>query len=241
MADTPLFYLPRIPENRGDIYLPDDTARHIAQVLRMHAGDEIMLTNGTGVLAAAVLTVVEKKRVQVRITQLDNIDVPAQTLHLAVGFTKNTSRNEWLLEKATELGVSRITPLITARGYRERIKPERWNAILVSAMLQSKQSWLPSLDAPMPFSDAVALGSRQMLIAHCMDDHEIPRIPIKNALKPGTDTLILIGPEGDFTPAEVTLATASGAIPVSIGGNRLRTETAALTAITSFYLTNNAV
>jgi 16S rRNA (uracil1498-N3)-methyltransferase len=241
MADTPQFYLPQLTDKAGDITLPEDTARHIAQVLRMQAGEEILLTNGNGTLAAATLASVEKKRVGARIVNIDRVSAPKQQLHLAVAFTKNTSRNEWLLEKATELGVNRITPLITARGYRERIKPERWNAILVSAMLQSKQSWLPKLDPPMALVDAIAIKGEQMLIAHCMEDQETPRTPIMAAMTGGINTLILIGPEGDFTPAEVTLATAAGAIPVSIGGNRLRTETAALTAIINFYLINNAL
>src|SRR5215216_5747517 len=114
MADTPLFYLPQLTENKGDIALPEDTARHIAQVLRMQAGEEILLTNGIGVQAVATLTRVEKKRVGVRIANIDHMFTPAQILDLAVGFTKNASRNEWLLEKATELGVRRITPLVTA-------------------------------------------------------------------------------------------------------------------------------
>jgi 16S rRNA (uracil1498-N3)-methyltransferase len=241
MADTPQFYLPQLTDKAEDITLPEDTARHIAQVLRMQAGEEILLTNGNGILGAAVLASVEKKRVGARLVNIHHVSTPNQQLHLAVAFTKNTSRNEWLLEKATELGVNRITPLITARGYRERIKPERWNAILVSAMLQSKQSWLPKLDPPMALADAIAIKPDQMLIAHCMEDQEMPRTPIMAAMKGGINTLILIGPEGDFTPAEVTLATAAGAVPVSIGGNRLRTETAALTAITNFYLINNAL
>ena len=109
-------------------------------------------------------------------------------------------------------------------------------------MLQSKQSWLPRLDSPTALQDVLSTtDAKQILIAHCMEDSGQPRIPILRALKPSTDSLILIGPEGDFTPSEVTLAIASGAVPVSIGNNRLRTETAALTAITTFYLTNNAV
>lgn len=240
MADMPLFYVPQTLEEHQSITLPEDTARHIGQVLRMAAGEQVLLTNGLGLRASCILSEVAKKRVGVHIDKVVQILQPAPALHLAIAFTKNASRNEWLLEKATELGVQRITPLITARSVRERIRHDRWQAILISAMLQSGQCWLPLLNEPMSLENALKEGTAQKLIAHCIED-EPSRTPVTKALKCGADTQIFIGPEGDFTPAEVTLAKASGAVPVSLGGNRLRTETAALSVITHFYLINYAV
>ena len=241
MADTPLFYFPQSLPPTGELSLPDDTARHVAQVLRMVAGEEVLLTDGKGVLATCRLDKVEKKRVSVVVQHVDNIPPQAPSLHLAIAFTKSAARNEWLLEKATELGVRHISPIITARSIRERIRLERWHAILISAMLQSKQCWLPQLDAPIPFTEIITGDApTQKLIAHCMNDvTTLQRMPITQALAAVKDTLILIGPEGDFTSAEVTLALAAGASPISLGGNRLRTETAALAAISYFYLINH--
>lgn len=238
MADVPLFFHPEITAQPGLLALSEETAKHIGQVLRMKAGEQIQLTNGFGLLAHGILAEVGKKRMNILIEKLESIPQPAPRLHLAVAFTKNTSRNEWLLEKATELGVSSITPLITDRSVRERIRLERWQNILISAILQSKQCWLPVLYEPAHLDATLKQDIAQKLIAHCIEDG--PRVPITEALKRVADTQILIGPEGDFTAAEVTLAKAAGAVPVSLGTNRLRTETAALAAITHFYLTNHA-
>lgn len=238
MADTPLFYYPQKLQ-AGEIFqLPEDTARHIGQVLRMEAGEPIQLTDGNGMLADCHLSKVEKKRVEVSAGVVEQIPQSQPAFRLGIAFTKNASRNEWLLEKATELGISRITPLLAERSNRERIRAERWNAILISAMLQSKQSWLPQLDAPMSLKSMIDQNSAQLFIAHCMDTDA--RVPLLQALKKGQNACMLIGPEGDFSRAEVTLASSAGAIPVSLGSNRLRTETAALAAITHFYLLNHA-
>jgi len=240
MADIPLFFHPHVTKGVENLQLPEDTARHIGQVLRMQSGEAIELTDGKGQKVSAVLDDVSKKRSSIHVVDMMHIASPSPALYLAVAFTKAAARNEWLLEKATELGVRSIIPLITARSVRERIRPERWNAILVSAMLQSKQCWLPVLQAPTQLDSLLGKTATQKLIAHCMDD-DPERRPITEALKIGDDATILIGPEGDFTPAELTLAKASGAIPVSLGTNRLRTETAALSVITHYYLTNYAV
>jgi 16S rRNA (uracil1498-N3)-methyltransferase len=239
MSDTPLFFMPQALSEGRNVALPEETARHIGQVLRMTAGEEILLTDGLGRIARCRLTGVSKKRIDISIDGIDWMPRPRPALHLAIAFTKNASRNEWLLEKATELGVQHITPLITARSIRERIRHDRWQAILVSAMLQSRQCWLPVLREPMPLEAVVGEEAAQKVIAHCIADE--PRAPITEALKTGLNALVFIGPEGDFTPAEVTLAKAAGAIPVSLGANRLRTETAALGVITYYYLTNYAV
>ena len=237
-AEAPMFFLPQALSPGEILALPEDAARHIGQVLRMTAGEPVLLTDGKGSVASCVISEAGKKKVSVRVGDIARASKPAPALHLAVAFTRNTARNEWLLEKAAELGVARITPLITERSIRERVRQERWNAILVSAMLQSRQCWLPLLDAPQPFASVLDIASGQRLIAHCMGD--TARTPLSGALKKGLEAQILIGPEGDFTPAEVSLATAAGALAVSLGGNRLRTETAALAVLTHFYLLNYA-
>lgn len=238
MADIPLFYVPQSLTAGAVAALPEETARHIGQVLRMMVGERILLTDGLGATADCVIATGGKKHVTVAVESVDYIPQLAPRLHLGVAFTKNASRNEWLLEKAVELGVSRITPLVTGRSIRERIRVDRWKAILVSAMLQSKQCWLPRLDAPATLEGLLQSPSSQIFIAHCMDDEK--REPIVSALKKEEDVLLLIGPEGDFTPAEVSLAEELGATGISLGNNRLRTETAALTALTHFYLINHA-
>lgn len=233
-----MFYEPGLSADLKNITLGDDTSKHIGQVLRMLRGEEIVLTDGRGLTAACTLEEVTKKKVVALVRQTQLLPQPAPRMNLAVAFTRNASRNEWLLEKATELGVAGITPLITARSTRDRIRIDRWQAILISAMLQSRQSWLPVLHPSTAFDALIPVVSTP-LIAHCMDDE--PRMPITEALKPGTDSHFFIGPEGDFTAAEVSLARAHGAVAVSLGPNRLRTETAALAVMTQFYLINHAV
>jgi 16S rRNA (uracil1498-N3)-methyltransferase len=238
MSERPFFYHPQAVKTAEIVALPEETARHIGQVLRMAAGDELILADGLGHMAACRITESGKKRVTVTVDAIESVPAPGVSLQLAIAFTRNTARNEWILEKATELGVQRITPLITARSSKERIRPERWTAILVSAMLQSRQAWLPVLDAPAALGPVLAMPAQQRLIAHCMDDSA--RLGISKALKPGLDTQMLIGPEGDFDRDEVTLANAAGAHAISLGPNRLRTETAAIAAVTQFYFANYA-
>lgn len=238
MADVPLFFYPEKLQEGAITALAEDTAKHIGQVLRMQAGEAVHLTDGRGMLADCTLSKAEKKRVEVRAERVTEIPEPKPALQLAIAFTKNASRNEWLLEKATEMGIRRIIPLITERSVKERIRPERWNAILTSAMLQSKQCWLPRLDNPTTLPELLSHEGSAVFIAHCMEGNR--RTPIFEALKKGQNVVMMIGPEGDFSPAELTLATAAGATAVSLGTNRLRTETAALAAITHFYLLNHA-
>ena len=225
--------------NQGSIALDEATARHIGQVLRMQAGKKIQLTDGKGTSAIASITVSEKKRCTVLIEQATFHKEPSSKLHLCVGFTKNTSRNEWLLEKATELGVSSIVPLITKRTEREKAKQERWRSILISAMLQSQQYYLPELAAPTTLEAVIKKYGDvpQKLIAHCMD--EVPRKTIAELLKPAQEAIILIGPEGDLTMDEVNLCVASGYAGVSLGTKRLRTETAAMSVCAYFNLVND--
>jgi 16S rRNA (uracil1498-N3)-methyltransferase len=235
----PLFYIPALPDAGALLTLPEETARHLVQVLRKEPGFELLLTDGHGRKAAGVLAETGKKRAVVRILQVEQVPEPTPRLTLAVAFTKAAARNEWLLEKVAELGVSRIVPLLVQRSETEKFRKERWETILVSAMQQSQQYWLPQLEDPqkiMSFLQQPFEG--QLLIAHCIDSET--RQSFRNELQPGRDACLLIGPEGDFTDTEVQAALEVGATPVTLGTNRLRTETAAMTGAAYFRVLNDA-
>jgi 16S rRNA (uracil1498-N3)-methyltransferase len=221
-----------------ELWLDEDTARHVLQVLRMQAGERIQLTNGKGYTAICKIVKAEKKKCSVIVEQVDFYKQKTSQLHLGVAFTKNSSRNEWLLEKASELGVSDIIPILATRSERERIRYERWNSILVSALLQSQQYYLPQLHEALPLQEILSRYKSvpQKLLGHCIDGYE--RKSIVEMLKPGFETLILIGPEGDFTKEEVNLCIENGLKGISMGKQRLRTETAALAACAFFSLLN---
>jgi 16S rRNA (uracil1498-N3)-methyltransferase len=240
MSALPIFYQDAIFRPGADLPLDEDTARHIVQVLRMKEDESLELANGKGSSAACIIREAGKKKCTVRIESVQSIPLPQPVLHLGVALTKNASRNEWLLEKATEMGVRKIIPLLTTRTERERFRFDRLNNILISAMMQSQQYWLPELAAPQSLDQVLETGkSAQILIAHCMP--EIERSPLHQLLRPGMDTLILIGPEGDFSKEEVTLAMQHGARGITLGTTRLRTETAAMSACAYFHLLNDPV
>jgi 16S rRNA (uracil1498-N3)-methyltransferase len=235
----PLFYHNEQLEAGNDVWLSEDAARHIVQVLRMQVGDRVRLTNGKGYTATVIIEIADKKRCKVVIENVSFIHAKAHVFHLGIAFTKNASRNEWLLEKATELGVKTIIPLITKRTEREKMRYDRWNNILVSAMLQSQQSHQPVLAEATTLEKLFEQYEEpQRLIAHCIA--EKTRMPVTKMLNPGIGTIFLIGPEGDFTEEEVTLCEANGYAGVSLGDQRLRTETAAMAACAYFNLINNA-
>ncbi|MBC7774147.1 MAG: RNA methyltransferase, partial [Phycisphaerae bacterium] len=153
-------------------------------------------------------------------------------LHIAIAPTKQMERLEWFLEKATEIGVDEITPLLCKRSERETLRLDRLEKILVSAMKQSLRAWLPKLNAPTRFQDfAKKTSETQKRLAWCSDE---PLPHLKNTISPQQDTVIAIGPEGDFSPEEVQLALANGFQGVSLGKARLRTETAGLLAVGVF-------
>jgi len=234
----PQFYHKGIFTKGEELWLDEDTVRHVLQVLRMQAGDKIGLTNGEGYAAVAVITKTEKRKCGIVLENIHFYEPRKCHLHLAVAFTKNSSRNEWLLEKATELGVSTIIPISAERSEKEKTRYGRWNSILVSALLQSQQYYLPML---LEMTDIKTLtgtyiGVQQKLIGHCIEQNE--RRPLAEMLKPGCDTILLIGPEGDFSQEEVNLCTENGFKGVSFGWQRLRTETAAMAACAYFNLVN---
>lgn len=219
--------------------LTESTAKHIVQVLRMNVGDRLQLTNGKGVQAFTEIAVVKKKACSVQVNKIIKHTEPTQRCYLCVAFTKNTSRNEWVLEKATELGVTDIIPLNAKRSERTRIREDRWESIITSALIQSQQFHKPilhELTTPDELLEKLA-GCPQKLIAHCIDDDA--KNSIAKVYQPNVDTLMLIGPEGDFTEEEIELCIEKGCKPVSLGNTRLRTETAAIAACSYINLVNN--
>lgn len=235
----PLFFHDAPTQQGQTLWLAEDTARHVVQVLRMQPGEALRLTDGKGSITTVTITTTDKKKCSALVQDVVTTPPPAYPLHLAIAFTKNTARNEWLLEKATEIGVRTIIPLQAARREKERIRPERWQQILISAMLQSQQAYVPLLEAPLTLPQLWQQYAHvsQKLLAHCLT--ESPRIPLLEACKPQRETLICIGPEGDFNIDEIEAAEAAGATAVSLGHRRLRTETAAMSVCTYYNLLND--
>lgn len=223
----------------SDFYtLPPEESKHIVRVLRMQSGHTIHLTDGLGTLIRATIVDDNPKACQVQVVErTPDYGRRSFALHLAVAPTKNTARLEWLLEKAVEMGVDTFTPIVCDHSERCVLKTERMDKIVVSAMKQSLKTFKPVVNPPTPIRKLIAEPfDGQRFIAYC--DGDI-RTPLRNVYKPGSDALILIGPEGDFSPAEVTLALSSGFSPVTLGPCRLRTETAALAATAFFNLAND--
>lgn len=225
----PYFYAPGLTNDSVSPELEEETMRHMVQVLRMKAGDELKLTNGRGLHALASVETVSKKNCTVTVRSIEESSPRQHKITIAISPLKNPSRFEWFLEKSAENGVDRIIPLICSRTEKQHIRKERWNSILVSAMLQSQQSWLTELVDAEVFTKFVASQNEpQRYIAHCMDGEKSELQDLVK--KDHGSSLILIGPEGDFTPDELALALERGYQPVSLGNTRLRTETAGITA-----------
>jgi 16S rRNA (uracil1498-N3)-methyltransferase len=224
-----LFYEPTITE--GQIQLSDDNQRHIIQVLRMQIADQIQLTDGKGNHCIASIAAIGKKNCMVDIHSIQH-QPPAKTaINLGIAFTKNNSRMEWLLEKITEIGVTNIYPLHTKRTEQLYPKKDRLQHILVSAMCQSKQYYLAQLHDMLTLEKLIATDdSQQKYIAHCIDDE--PKQTIVQLMQTNKSAIVLIGPEGDFTPEEISNCLAKNYQPITLGHTRLRTETAGLVAIT---------
>lgn len=221
-----LFYTPHISTLSE---LPQEEAQHCLRVLRLSVSDEIMLTDGKGYFYKAEITGINGKHCMVEVTeQIYQEPVRPCRLHIAVAPTKNMDRNEWLAEKATEIGFDELTFLNCRYSERKLIKTERIEKILVSAMKQSLKAHLPKLNGMTGFEAFVRQDfPGRKFIAHC---YEGEKPLLQNIAQKGEDTLVMIGPEGDFSTDEVEAAIAGGFTPVSLGHSRLRTETAALVA-----------
>lgn len=241
----PYFYIPVYDKGQTEIVLDEDSSRHIVQVLRMKPGEPLQLTDGKGNLLAVRLVDDHKKKAVVKLEQALSTAPPQKKVSIAISLLKNANRFEWFLEKSMELGVTEILPLLCDRTEKQHFRQDRMQAILVSAMLQSQQGWLPGLGLPTPIRQVVE-GSRQdrRFIAHCIEDK---KVSLREAIQAGIDpmhasatgdatrpvpgsSLILIGPEGDFSAKEIEFALEQGFIPVTLGETRLRSETAGVAA-----------
>ena len=231
----PFFYIGSVSNVDNIIVLNEENSRHIVQVLRMGEGRQINITDGLGTICTAEILEAHKKKCIVKILDTLIQIAPAKKVCIAISPVKNSSRFEWFLEKATEIGVTEIVPLICERTEKQYLKHDRLRGILISAMLQSQQAWLPILSEPTKFEKFVKENnSTNKFIAHCDEQN---KISLKEIIGQSTTQLnkqstILIGPEGDFTKEEVELALQNDFTPVALGNTRLRTETAALVAAT---------
>jgi 16S rRNA (uracil1498-N3)-methyltransferase len=225
--NLPFFFVEDL--NEKTIVLDEDTSKHI-HVLRMQKDDEILLTDGKGKKAKASIVDDNRKKCVVEVSSIETETERKRKIVIGISLIKNSSRFEWFLEKATEIGVSEIIPLICSRTGREKFRFDRMQNILISAMLQSQQCWLPVLHEPTEFEKAIQFSVEQKFIAHCEETHKqsLTSQPLNNS----TSQLILIGPEGDFAHEEIELALKNNFSPVALGNTRLRTETAGIVAAT---------
>ena len=224
----PVFFAKEITPDVKEYRLDEAASRHCIQVLRMSAEEPLQLTDGRGHCFHAVIKVADRRQTLVRILSCDHIPPRNPSLAIGIAFTKNNSRMEWFLEKATEIGVHRIIPLLCRRSEKEKFRHDRFENILIAAMIQSQQYHLPVLEMPAALESVLNVKDyTQRLIAHCGKD---PKPFISQVLKPGETSLVLIGPEGDFTPEEIQEALSQGFTAISLGDTRLRTETAGVVA-----------
>ena len=230
-------YVPNLKE--GLLNLPEDEARHAVKVLRAKLGFSYALVDGKGGSADGEVIDISKNSCILKVDNITQEDRPSFGLTMIVAPTKKTERFEWFLEKATGIGVDKIYPVFTSRSEIKAEKFERWNKILISAMKQSKRTWLPELMASDKLEKAIIKvrqdASTKFFIAHCMDElNDNKKVHLLNALSKGESAVIAIGPEGDFTYEEVQMMLSLGGSEITLGETRLRTETAALTAVSFF-------
>jgi len=230
-----IFYTPDISDK--SYTLDEAESKHCTKVLRLVRGDLITLVDGHGGFFTAEINDPNPKRCQVNVIKSEQqFGLQSFQVNIAIAPTKNMERIEWFLEKVTEIGVNRITPLLCRFSERKEIKHERLEKVMISAMKQSLKAYLPQLDEMTKFSNFIhQTFDGQKFIAHCEDQH---RDLLKSRIKKGGNYLILIGPEGDFSMEEIEMALNAGFQPVSLGNSRLRTETAGVVACHTFNLLN---
>jgi 16S rRNA (uracil1498-N3)-methyltransferase len=236
--EAPFFYLNKYASEKH-VTLDEETSRHIISVLRMKKGDKVNLTDGKGNLLFAEIINDHKKHCSVEILESKNTNPHPRKIIIAISLLKSSNRFEWFLEKATEIGVNEILPIICSRTEKQKFREERLRNILVSAMLQSQQCWLPVLHKPVNYDQLFHQGEVQSIsqkfIAHCIEEEKRNLSDLVNESLPSQ--IILIGPEGDFTPEEIQLAIKNHFVAVSLGETRLRAETAGVVAATLLRIT----
>ncbi|HMQ47721.1 MAG TPA: 16S rRNA (uracil(1498)-N(3))-methyltransferase [Saprospiraceae bacterium] len=235
-----LFFTTDITDNIA--ILPEEEARHCFLSLRKKVGDLIQVVDGQGGFYQAQIITIDKKSCQAKVVDHQmGYGKRDCRIHLAVAPTKNMDRIEWLLEKATELGIDEVTLLLCDHSERRQVKMERLEKLLIAAMKQSVQAYLPRLNPLTPFADFVIQQkgvNQQNFIAHC---HSGDKGRLKGNYQPGQNVCMLIGPEGDFSTDEVALALANDFFPISLGTVRLRTETAGLVVLHSVHFVNEEI
>lgn len=223
-----VFYTPDIEST--EYSLNEEESKHCLKVLRLGMGDVVNLIDGKGGFYEAEIIGEGKRNVQLRVIKsVLEYQKRNHHLHIVVAPTKNIDRLEWFLEKATEIGIDEITPIICERSERKIIKEDRLNKVITSAVKQSLQAYHPLLNPQISFTDFLKIENNSIkMIAHCIDG--APRLYISQVAEPHKSYTVLIGPEGDFSPKEIELALQNGFKPLTLGNTRLRTETAALAA-----------
>ena len=231
-----LFYNGNLGPEDTEIRFSKEESRHIVKVLRRSVGDHLFITNGKGILFTAEIISADIKNCIASIRSHETKTSRPYRLHMAVAPTKSNDRFEWFLEKATEIGIDEITPIICENSERRVIKQERLEKIVQAAMKQSLSCYLPKLNPAIPFKSFLDHSFKgQTFIAHCEDS---PKTSLKSEVTPGTELTLLIGPEGDFSIKEIELAIERTFKPISLGDTRLRTETAAIVACHTVALMN---
>jgi 16S rRNA (uracil1498-N3)-methyltransferase len=231
-----VFYAPDIT---GEYYTLDEReSKHTVRVLRMVEGSEIKLIDGKGNLYEGVISDPDQRACKIRILNImKGFEKRDYRLHIGISPLKNPERFEWFVEKSVEIGIDEITPVICHHTEKQGLKPERLNNIIVSAMKQSLKASSTKLNQACEFNDFIISSNQGThMIAHCNDDNE--RKSIGEVYRKGSDAVVLIGPEGDFSAEEIVIAVNNGYIPVSLGKSRLRTETAGVAACHSIYFIN---
>lgn len=222
-----LFYTPDITPTQAHYQLSEEESKHCSRVLRLEQGDAVQLIDGKGGLYEASIVDAHPKRTLLQISSSQQeYQQRNHYLHIAVAPTKNIERLEWFLEKATEIGIDEISLIICQRSERKDAKAERLNKIITAAMKQSLKAYHPVLNEPVTYTNFIGQPfSGQQFIAHCEPGE---KAELKSVIEPAGRYLILIGPEGDFSPQEINEAARNGFKAITLGNNRLRTETAAL-------------
>ncbi len=230
-----VFYCSEINKNTG--WLNSEESRHCTKVLRLGIGDKIEVVDGKGNYHAAIICEANPKRCEFQVTDV----IPAFgkrnfDLHIAIAPTKSLERTEWFIEKATEIGIEKVIPILCKNSERRILKTERLQRKAVSAMKQSKKAYLPEIEELVDFSNFIKQPFRgRKFIAHC---HQFPKVNLSELHIENESVLVLIGPEGDFTSEEIKLAVDNGFESVNLSSSRLRTETAAIMACCAINLIN---
>ena len=231
-----LFYIPDLDENSKTAIFSSDESRHLFKVLRKKVGDEILITNGNHLMFLGNISAISKNNCEVEISKCEKKEKLGYSLHIVISILKSNERFEWFLEKASEIGITEITPVLCERSEKKFINEKRLNKVLISAMKQSLKANLPILNPIVKLKDYYKSNlSDQLFIAHC---NESEKDFLISSVKPKENVTILIGPEGDFSKYEVEEAVKIGFKPVSLGNTRFRAETAAIIATHTVSIAN---